>query len=360
MLKYGIIGSGYRAEFYGRIARNYPGLFKAVYLCRSPEKAERMTARTGAKAVLRAEEIEDGQPDFVVIAVDKGHIADETMNWAGRGFPVVAETPVGNTVEKMTQLWKMQEKHGARIVCCEQYFRYPILMAGLQAIREGTIGTASSIYVSLLHHYHAASLIRKALGIGLEERTIMRGSRSASPMVATDSRECAILDGTVSEAVRDRIHIDFESGKQADYDFAPAQYRTYLRSRHLIVRGDRGEWSDTLIRHLDETGAPAQKLLLPEIPARYRGLDTQILRDCRRRWQSDLAPDTIQDEFAMASILLDMGEYLSGGPSPYPLEEALWDACFWLQMEEAVAHPWQETVSMSMPWSSRTRFKDRG
>ncbi len=49
----------------------------------------------------------------------------------------------------------------------------------------------------------------------------------------------------------------------------------------------------------------------------------------------------------------DMGDFLSGGPCPYPLEEALWDACFWLQMEEAVSHPWQETVSRPMPWNAR-------
>jgi len=74
------------------------------------------------------------------------------------------------------------------------------------------------------------------------------------------------------------------------------------------------------------------------------------LRDKRRNWSAELAPDTVQDEFAIASLLLDMGAYLNGGPSPYPVEDALEDAYFWLLVQEAAAHPWQETASRRMPW----------
>lgn len=40
VLSYIIVGSGYRAEFYARIAAAYPQLFRAIFLCRSEEKAE--------------------------------------------------------------------------------------------------------------------------------------------------------------------------------------------------------------------------------------------------------------------------------------------------------------------------------
>ncbi len=350
MQKYAVIGSGYRSEYYGRIARTYPARFRALYLCRSREKTERITAHTGAEATTEEAEILRFQPDFVVIAVDRGHVADEALKWARRGFPVVTETPVGDRMEKLLQLWEAAEKEGARIVCCEQYFRQPILAAGLKAVAEGLIGTPSSIYLSLLHHYHAASVIRMALGIRAGEGYTMRGCRSATPVIATDAREGAITDGRVTTAERDRIHIDFDSGKQADYDFSSIQYRTYLRSRHLTLRGDRGEWSDTLLRGLDENGQPVQRLLLPDIPEAYRCLDNQALRDRRRNWQPDLAPETVQDEYAIATILLDMARYAQGGPSPYPLREALEDALFWIRMEEAVGQPWQPVSRGSMPW----------
>ena len=73
---------------------------------------------------------------------------------------------------------------------------------------------------------------------------------------------------------------------------------------------------------------------MPVIPERYRCLDTQALRDRRRNWTAELAPDTVQDELAIASFLMDMGDYLRGGECPYPLWEAVEDARFWLELEK--------------------------
>ena len=334
MLIYVVVGSGYRAEYFGRVARMWPGLFRACYLCRSEEKAARMRVSTGAKAVLTAAEALAFKPDFIVVAVDRGHVADVAEEWIGRGFPVVTETPVGDTEEKLQRLETLAGR-GVKIVCCEQDHRYPILAAGLEAVRQGAIGTPQSATISLAHDYHAASLLRRALMVGRESYKLY-GVRRVSPAVNTDSRNGAILDGSVTEEVRDRVLIDYESGKTAIYDFAPLQYRSYIRSRHFTVRGDRGEWSDTTVYGLDRQGVPTRTALMPEIPERYRCLDTQYLRDLRKTWRPELFLDTLQDEYAIATILLDMEDYLRGGPSPYPLWEAVEDARFWLRLNAAV------------------------
>ena len=335
MLSYVIIGSGYRAEYFGRIAQTWPDLFRALYLCRSEEKAARMKQRTGAEAVLTVEAAEAFRPDFIVVAVDRGHLADVAEEWIARGFPVVTETPVADTEEKLDRLQKLAER-GARIVCCEQYHRYPILAAGLEAVRQGLIGVPRTAYISLMHDYHAASLIRRSLITGKESYRLC-GVRHVSPAVETDSRYGAVLDGRVTEEVRDLALVSFESGKTAVYDFASLQYRSYIRARHLTVRGDRGEWNDTVLYGLDEKNRPFRQALMPEIPERYQRLDTQYLRDLRKAWRPELFLDTLQDEYAIATILLDMEEYLSGGPSPYPLWEAAEDARFWLRLQKAVA-----------------------
>ena len=334
MLTYIIVGSGYRAEYFGRIARTWPDLFRACYLCRSEEKAALMRTNTGAEAVLTAEAAMAFKPDFIVVAVDRGHVSDVAGEWVARGFPVVTETPVGDTEEKLQRLEAMAGR-GAKIVCCEQYHRMPILAAGLEMIRKGMIGTPQSAYISLAHDYHAAGLLRRALMIGRESYE-MRGLRRVSPAVNTDSRYGAILDGSVTGEVRDRVLIDFESGKTAIYDFAPLQYRSYIRPRHFTVRGDRGEWSDTTLYGLDGRSVPFRTALMPEIPERYRCLDTQYLRDQRKTWRPELFLDTLQDEYAIATILLDMADTLRGGESPYPLWEAVEDARFWLRLREAV------------------------
>ncbi len=349
MLNYVIVGSGYRSEYYGRIAAAYPELFHAMFLCRSAEKCRLITSHTGVPATTDINEALRFSPDFVVIAVDREHIADVTEEWAMRGIPVVAETPAGSSMEKLIRIWELHEKTGAKIVSCEQYFRHPLLMAGFAAVADGMLGTPVSGYLSLVHDYHAASLLRRML-LTRNEAYVLHGERRSTPVTETDSRYGAFYDGHTGQEVRDVVHISWESGKTAVYDFAPTEYRTYIRSRHLTVRGDRGEWNDRMLYHLDADFNPQKTLLMPKIPERYRQLDTQSLRDIRRTWQPELQLDTQSDEFAIASILLDMAEYLEGGEIPYPLNEALDDALFWLLVQEAVKNPWKEVSMPQMPW----------
>ena len=336
MLSYVIVGSGYRSMYFARVAATYPSLFRAIYLCRSEEKAALMTARTGLQATTSLEEVKRFSPDFAVIAVDRGHIADVAEEWVLRGYPVVTETPVGSSEEQLARLISLGEK-GAKIVCCEQYHRQPLLAAGLREIQRGTIGTPSSLYISLLHDYHAASLIRRCLLIAPETEYSIQGFSMRSPVAETDSRGGAFWDGRQTTAERSLMLVSFATGQQAVYDFSPIQYRSYIRSRHLTVRGELGEWSDTQLLYLDAQHCPRRKALTPEPEERYRCLDTQAMRDRRRNWTTELAPDTVQDEFAIASILLDMGDYLDGGESPYPLAEAIADARFWLRLQQAAA-----------------------
>ena len=346
-----IVGSGYRAEYYGRIAKKYPDLFRACYLCRSAEKAERMKAATGAEAFVSREEAIAYGPDLVVIAVDRGHMAEVTEEWALAGFPVAAETPMGSTEEELCRLFRLYREKEARIFSLEQYHRHPILAQGIREVMRGTIGKPCSAYLSLVHDYHAASLLRRMLCAEGEDYVI-RGERYQHTVTDTDSREGAMLDGSRSVRDRDTVFVSFASGKTAIYDFSSVQYRTFIHSRHLCVRGERGEWNDTLLYFTDERGNPQRIMLVPELPEKYRCLDTQALRDLRKTWSGELFLDTQWDEYAIATMLLDTRDFLRGGPSPYPFEEALEDAWFWLMVRKAVETPWQPVFSGNAPWKT--------
>ena len=332
MISYVIVGSGYRAEYFARVAKSYPDLFSAVFLCRSHEKASVISKKTGIPATDSITECLSFLPDFIVVAVDRGHVAVVAEEWVNRGFPVLTETPVAATEEQLHQLERLS-RHGARIICCEQYHRQPLLAAALADIANGTLGEPYSVYISAVHDYHAPSIIRKALLLQPDEPYKMHVMKQSNPVVETDSRMEAFFDGhTVSEE-RTVAMIQFACGKTSVYDFSPVQYRTYIRSRHITVRGTRGEWTDTMLNYLDERNVPRRKMLTPEIPERYRLLDTQALRDERRNWRFELAPNTVQDEYAIATFLLDMGEYVRGtGPAPYSFEEAAADARFWFEL----------------------------
>ena len=348
MISYLIVGSGYRSEYFARVAMKHRDLFRAMFLCRSEEKAKAVSERTGVAATTRLDEALSFRPDFIVVAVSRDAMAQVAVEWIERGYPVVTETPVGASFEQLETLWALTRDKGAKIVCCEQYHRYPILAAGLRAVQDGLIGQPVSAYLSLAHDYHGFSLIRRMLGVQGEAFTL-RGQRQVTPVAATDSRYGAILDGSEAKEERDIVHIAFESGKTAIYDFAGTQYRTFIRARHLTVRGGKGEWSDRIVSYVDGDHMPRRLFLMPEIAPAYRGLDNQTLRDGRKSWTGELFLDTEQDEFAVASILMDMEAYLRGGPSPYPLGEALDDALFWLKLNEAVKTPWAAVESGDAP-----------
>ena len=345
---YLIVGSGYRAGFYARIAGTYPALFSAMFLCRSEEKAALMLQETGVPAVWSVEEAEAFRPDFVVIAVNKTSITDVCIEWVNRGYPVLMETPAGMTREQLIQLWNLR-KSGARIAVAEQYHRYPDMIAGLQAVAEGRIGTPGTAYLSVAHDYHGMSLLRRML-LAEGEYYSIRGERTLHPVAETDSRTGPIPGNPVREKARDVVWVYFDSGKNALYDFSGVQYHSFIRSRHVLVRGERGEWCDTTLYCLDDEGQPVREELAPVIPDRYRKLDTVRLRDMRRVPRSGLSMDNVQDEFAMATMLYDMKEFLETGKEIYPFREALEDAYFRILMEKALAEPWKEVRADRMPW----------
>ena len=70
-LRYLIVGSGYRAEYYGRIARKFPELFSAMFLCRSEEKARLVETHTGVAGTTDTEKAIAFEPDFIVVAVNR-------------------------------------------------------------------------------------------------------------------------------------------------------------------------------------------------------------------------------------------------------------------------------------------------
>ncbi|MBR2812818.1 MAG: hypothetical protein IKD69_15705 [Solobacterium sp.] len=91
-LSYVIVGSGYRAAFYGRIASRYPDLFRAMFYSRSEEKAKAIHAASGLMASSSVQECLAFRPDFAVIAVTKAAIADVADQWLQMGLPAALET----------------------------------------------------------------------------------------------------------------------------------------------------------------------------------------------------------------------------------------------------------------------------
>lgn len=330
MFRYLIVGSGYRAKFYGRIAHEHPAQFEACFLTRSSEKAALMKEETGIDAVVDKEAAIAFQPDAVVIAVNKTAIASVGEEWLKEGYPVILETPAGLTNEELETLWNYY-RQGAKILVAEQYHRMPEIAAGLEVIRQGLIGAPTSAYLSLAHDYHGASLLRRVLSTDGESYTI-QAIRSVSSGEETDSRNGPITSGVMNDHTRTQALITYASGKTAVYDFCGLQYHSFIRSRHITVRGEKGEWSDTCLRYVDETHQPATVPLEPLVQEKYRALWSGPLPS----WSPALVLDRTSDEFAIKTMLWDMKEYLTTSREVYPFKEAIEDALFLIKLEESV------------------------
>ena len=350
MISFAMIGSGWRAAFYGRIARRYPKLFSCVgMLCRTEEKAE-LLRRKGFPGECREEELLAARPAFVVSAVTKGQSLPVIRHWLERGVPVLTETPAACTFEDLCALWNLHRR-GFKLAVAEQYIRYPIIAAGLRAVERGVLGTPRALMLSLCHDHHAASVIRHMLQLPrhpLPDFTV-RAQAQTNPVERTDSRSGPITDGTIAQSRRVYAQLNYPEGKTAFYDFDSIQYHSFLRMRHIDLRGERGQWYDTKVLYTDEAHRPCvEKLTASPIPG-YPQLTLSEAVDSS--WHPEIRMESGQDEYAIATMLLDMERYLAGGPEPYPMEEALEDAYTWLQLNRALETG--ETVQVApRPWTA--------
>jgi hypothetical protein len=265
-------------------------------------------------------------------------------------------------------------------------------MAAIEAVRRGYVGDPYAIDISTVHDYHAASLIRRYLNLGLAPVEIS-GKEYAFPVEETDSRYGAVTDGSVKE--RKRVRLDFEytvdgkapaekaqendhdpghavQKKYAFYDFDSVQYHSFIRSRHLSVKGQTGELDDATLRFVDANHVPHEEKLVTEYEnaagnkkmtgdesmlydqpqgirrIRFGGADGEVLYE---NPFLALGQKTVlsEDETAIATMLLKMREYIGGGEEVYPLAEALEDAYIRILMEQAIVSG-GKVRSEHMPW----------
>ena len=239
--KFIIIGSGWRALHYVRIAKALPQHFElCALLCRTEEKAERFSKQYSIHATISIEECIAMKPDFVVVSVNKPSIASVSIEWMQRGFPVLCETPVAQTEEEALQIRRLLES-GCKLTVAEQYTRYPLNRALLKVIEKGFIGEPEYAVVSIAHEYHGASLIRAFLGIGPNVGYDVSGKEFTFATTETKNRYETFTDGRIAMKKRALALFTFENGKVAVYDFDSEQYHSTIRGNMLKVQGQRGE-----------------------------------------------------------------------------------------------------------------------
>lgn len=93
------------------------------------------------------------------------------------------------------------------------------------------------------------------LRIGFED-AVIRGMRFKAPIVAGPDRSGPPKEEKIIEAERDLVWLEFDKQKLGVYDFTMDQHRSWIRSNHLSVRGDRGEIFDNRLTALTDYSTP--------------------------------------------------------------------------------------------------------
>lgn len=314
MIRFGVVGTGWRSEFYARIANALPEQFKmAVWLCRNNEKMTYLHEKYGIHTTMSEEETEKQNLDFIVCAVNKTSMSETAEYWAKKGIPVLAETPAALDIDTIRHMKKRMDE-GYKLQIAEQYFLMPDIGAMIDEVNRGTIGEPVSVTLSAMHDYHAVSVLRKLLNTGLESVQIT-GKTFSLKVTNTRTRYQVLTDGKVIDGAEKHLIMEYEGGRVAFYDFMSEQYRSPIRTPYINVRGTRGEIVNDTVFYLDQHNMAAVKKL--NVVNRYEKAGLNY------------------DEAAIADMLIRMKQYADTQIEAYPMKEALYDAYISILMNQA-------------------------
>jgi hypothetical protein len=353
--KYAVIGSGWRAEFYIRIAKLVPEQFELTgMLIRDGNKGGQIAVQFGVKVVNDLDSLLADKPDFVVVCIKRGFLGDYVVELCKRGVPTLCETPPAETEAELVRLWQEVNRYHGKVQVAEQYFAQPLYAAYETALKQGILGRVENMSLSALHGYHGVSMIRRYLNVGFGNAAVY-GKRYHYDVTETYGREGMCFDGEVFSCPRDRLTFEFVNGTTAFFDFSdPAQYHSFIRTRQLNVQGVRGEIDDLTVRYLTPENVPVTQELKRIDLGVYGNQEWShfgIMLGERLLYRSPFANARLNDdEIAVATCLQGMGTYLETGKDCYALRDALQDMYLCLTMDKALAQPLTQVSSQAMPW----------
>ena len=339
-IRFGLIGAGWRAEFFLRVAQARPDFFECTgVVSRSPGKAAALAQRFGTRAFDTWRELVGvTRPDYVITSVPWAVAPELLRELTREGMPVLSETPPAPTIDALDELWSALGA-SARVQIAEQYAFQPHHAARLNFVYGGKLGPISQVQISVAHGYHGVNLLRRFLGVGYEGAALS-GRRFRSRVVAGASRSGPPQKEELRDVDQDIVTFDY-GDKLGVFDFTGEQYFSYIRDPRLLVRGERGELFNDAAVYLADANTPVRVRFERHEGGQGGNLEGKFLKgiQCGEEWpyRNVFAPAPLpDDDIAVATCMLLMGDYARGGASFYSLAEACQDTYLSFLMNEAV------------------------
>ncbi|WP_371785429.1 Gfo/Idh/MocA family protein [Streptosporangium subroseum] len=339
--RFGLVGSGWRSEFFLRLARQLPErLSVSGVVTRSSERGAEVESAWGVPTFRSvAEMLAAERPEFVIPSVPWQITPEVTKELVRFDVPVLAETPPAADLEGLRDLWSAVGTSGL-VQVAEQYLHMPGHAARLALVREGILGEVTSVQVSSTHLYHAVSMIRHMLGAGFEETTVTARSFTG-PLADPMSKDGWTGDSSPKKAATTIATLEFAEGMGL-YDFTDNQWWNPLRSRRIVIRGSMGELVDDRVVRMIDPRSPVESHLTRRqtgIDLNLEGFDLDhISFDGRVVYRNDYQGARFsEDDLAVVSLLCQMTSWCRGeAPEPYSLADGCQDHLLSLAIEESV------------------------
>lgn len=354
---FGLVGAGWRGEFFLRIARDLPERFPlAGVVVRDPAKRERFRAAwPSVRAFASVDELlGEAPPGFVVTSVGWSDNLPLIESLVAGGLPILSETPVAPALEDLHRVHALAAS-GARIQVAEQYLFQPLQAARLALARSGRLGTIHEADVSIAHGYHGLSLLRHYLDVGLQMPQRIQAKRFKSRITAGPGRAGGPEKESVTDSERVVAYLDF-GDRLGVYDFAGDQYFSWIRSPRFLLRGEKGEINGTAVRLLQDYRTPVRFELIRRdagTDGNLEGFHHQaILGGGEVFYENPFpGPRWSDDEIALATSLARMQTYVETGEEFYSVAAACQDRYLDLLVSEA-AGSGAVVEPVPQPWSA--------
>lgn len=348
-----LIGSGWRADFFIRLAEKMPAHFRISGVVTTNETMRQSYEQRGFPCVgTISEGIKTGTPDFAVVCVKAQAAPDVSLEVLAYGLPVLSETPAAATLEALTA-FAAKLPRSAKFQVAEQYHVRPDHAARLSCIENGTIGEPVQALISLTNNYHAISLMRKYLGV-TGAQAVIRAQRFPVSGRPGFERGGVPDHAALRNYQQTLATLDFGE-KMGIYNFEEDQHRSYIRSQHIQIKGDNGEINNQEVRYL-RAEAPVYSPFLRINKGENENMEGSgfkgILFEGVWIYENNY-PDAAcsDDELAVAVCLRKMKEYCDGKGPLYSFADAAQDYYLTLLLEEAVKTG-LPVAAAEQPWTS--------
>ena len=314
-----LIGTGWRAHFYMRIARLLPDLLQIVSIYTHTEERRREIDDEGFEAFTDLDQALSYDHEAVIISSGASGFFDLLRRLHERGENIVAETTFLSLSEE--ELGEVADYDG---MVREQY-QYTPAFAALFKVLSQIEDQPDQLFLSGLHNHHSASIARRILNTGYQMPDEINSLTFPSRMVRTGSRN-GMEKGMETEDYERKIRVMRFGEKLFIHDFSSNQYHSYLFGRHFEVRGRSFVITEEGMKTIDDRGYPC---FIPFVFHRDSSAGNGSLSlshvsfGDRTVFENPYYPVNMNDdEIAMAMMI----EHYSKGGNPYPFIEGIMDA----------------------------------